>query len=324
MPSGNTAGKLPRAGPVAEVNAIPRTRSNPIDTLRARYRWLDRALTINERVGAVGGGYLASAIALAAFLSLFPLLVVGIAIVGFFSADDADFAARTVDELGLEGDTADPVLDAIHAAERNRRATTVVGLAGLAWSGLAVMGAVEAAANAAWQVKGRGWRGKPLAAIWLLGVGVLLVGSTTLAHFLAALPGPVAAASVPVTLAVDILLVLALFRILTNVRVGWRSHLPGAVAGGVGLAVLKLISGIYLPRLVESSSLYGSIGVVFALLAWFLLVARLIVYAAAINVVTYERSHGTTTAEIQVPRVDGQVALETTRGGAVTDPVTGS
>lgn len=305
------------------MEKIARTNSKPLDTFRARYPWLDWLLTVNERVGAVGGGYLASAIALAAFLSLFPLLVVGLAVVGFFSADDVDFADRTVEELGLEGNTADTVLDAIRAAERNRKATTVVGLAGLTWSGLAVMGSVEAAVNAAWQVKGRGLRAKPLAAAWLLVVGVLLLATTALSHAVAAfLPGPAVVPSLVVTLAIDTLLVLAMFRILANVQVDWRTHLPGAVAGGIGLSVLKLISGIYVPRLVESSSLYGSIGVVFALLAWFLLLARLVVYAATINVVAFERGHGTTTAEIQVPRIDGRVALEATRGGAVGETVT--
>lgn len=287
--------------------------------LRQRYPWLDWLLAVNERVSAVGGGAFSSAIALAAFLSLFPLLVVGIAVVGYFSADDVDFSQRVVDELGLEGETADTVLDSIQAAERNRRATTVVGLAGLAWSGLAVVGAIEATVNAAWQVKGRGLRGKPRALLWLGTVGVLLMASATAAHFFERLPGPGRYLSLAATLALDTTLLLLMFKVLTNIAVRWRAHLPGAVAGGVGLMVLKVISGIYVPRLVESSDLYGSIGVVFALLAWFLLFAKLIVYSSAINVVTYERSNGTVTSEIQLPRVDGRVPLEANRGGALTE-----
>jgi uncharacterized BrkB/YihY/UPF0761 family membrane protein len=87
--------------------------------------------------------------------------VVGIAVVGYFSAGDVDFPERVVEELGIEGQAADTVLDAIDTAERNRRATTAIGLAGLAWSGLAVVGAVEAAVNAAWQSRGRGGAGAP-------------------------------------------------------------------------------------------------------------------------------------------------------------------
>jgi membrane protein len=69
----------------------------------------------------------------------------------------------------------------------------------------------------------------------------------------------------------------------------------------------------------SSSALYGSLGVVFAILAWLALTARLVVYAAAFNVVRYEQKHGTVTVDIQVPHISGQVPLEATRGGAVSE-----
>lgn len=282
---------------------------------------MDWLLTVHERVGSIRGGPLASSLALAGFLSLFPLLVVGIAVIGYLSAGDSEFAQDVTRRLGLEGDAADTVLDAIDSAEDTRRASTVIGLAGLAWTGLAAVGAAEAALNAAWQAEPRGMKGKPRAVLWLVVVGVALLASGAGSHLLTMLPGPTVLASVPAGLAIDTLLLLALFAILSNVRVGWRAHLPGAVTAAVGLGALKVMSSIYLPRLIESSSLYGSIGVVFALLAWFLLMARLIVYAAVINVVVYEKRHGTVTAEIRLPRFPGQVALATTRGGALDESV---
>jgi uncharacterized BrkB/YihY/UPF0761 family membrane protein len=88
----------------------------------------------------------------------------------------------------------------------------------------------------------------------------------------------------------------------------------------VGFELLKLIGTVYVPRLIAgSSALYGSIGVVFALLAWLALYARLVVYGAAFNVVRYERAAGTVTVELEVPRVDGEVPLTATRGGAVDE-----
>ena len=48
---------------------------------------------------------------------------------------------------------------------------------------------------------------------------------------------------------------------------GLRARAPSPAA--VGIEVLKLVGGIYVPRAVASSSaLYGSIGIVFAILAW--------------------------------------------------------
>ena len=59
-------------------------------------------LPVHERVGAVGGGPLSSSIALAGFLSLFPLLLVGVAVLGFISAENTDFATQVVDHHGHE------------------------------------------------------------------------------------------------------------------------------------------------------------------------------------------------------------------------------
>jgi membrane protein len=225
-----------------------------------------------------------------------------------------------VDQLGLEGEAADQVVEIIDTAEQSRRAASVVGLVGLVWAGLGVAGALEHALNATWQVKGRGITSRLAAVAWLVGAGLLFLGSMALGPLLNELPGPVTVPAIVAGFVLDVLLFVWMFVVLTNVDLPWRVHLPGAVVGGVGLAVLKIIGSVYVPRLVASSSaLYGSLGVVFAILAWLALTARLVVYAAAFNVVRYEKEHGTVTVDIQVPHISGQVPLEATRGGAVSE-----
>jgi membrane protein len=286
--------------------------------LRERSRQVDTVMTVNERVGIVGGGPLSAALALAAFVSLFPLVLVGIAIVGFVSAKDVNLAAETVERLGLSGQAAETLLDAFQAAERTRRGATIIGFVTLLWSGLGVVATAEAVINAAWQAKGRGLVGKLNALAWVGGAGTLLLVSIGLTSLANVLPGPAAIPTVLIGLVLDALLFLWTFRQLANVSVGWRDHLPGAIVGAVGFGLLKLVGAVYVPRLVASSSaLYGSIGVVFAVLAWFVLGARLLMYASAYNVVRFERSHGTVTIDIEVPNIDGEVPLEATRGGAV-------
>jgi membrane protein len=141
-----------------------------------------------------------------------------------------------------------------------------------------------------------------------------------LAPLITLLPGPGVVPTVAAGVGLDTVLFLWMFRTLTNVHVPWRAHLPGAVAGGIGLEVLKLVGGVYVPRAVASSSaLYGSIGIVFAVLTWLALTARLVVYASALNVIRYERAHGTVTVELEVPRIEGEVPVEATRGGAVAE-----
>jgi membrane protein len=292
-----------------------------LERLCERFPWLRTPLAVHRRVSDVGGGPLSSSIALAGFLSLFPLLLVAIAVLGFVSANNTDFPQEIVDQLGLTGRAADEVLAALDRAEDSRRAASVVGLVGLLWGGLGVVGTLGHALNATWQVRGRpGWKAKLVDLAWLAGAGLLFLASSALGPAAAALPGPAVVPTVILGLVLDIVLFLWMFRALTNVGVPWREHLPGAILGGVGLEALKLLGGVYVPRLVSSSSaLYGSLGVVFAILAWLALSARLVVYASAYNVIRHEQRHGTVTVEIKVPRIEGEVPLETTRGGAVAE-----
>lgn len=291
-----------------------------IQRWRARSRWLDSALRVIDRFGAIGGGPLAASIALASFLSLFPLLLVTIAVVGFWSSSDSSFALRLVSELGLRGAAADIVQDAISAAEGSRRAASIIGLLGLLGSGLGVVGALQAGLNAAWQAKGRGLIDKLVALRWLLGAGSLFLATAALGPVLRLAPGPAKPLTVAAGLALTTVLFLWTYTSLGNKQIGWRSHLPGALLVAAGMEVLKAVGTLVVPRVIASSSaLYGSIGVVFAVLALLLLYSRLIMYGAVLNVVRYEAVSGTVTAEIEVPRVDGEVPLTATRGGAVDE-----
>lgn len=269
-------------------------------------------------MGAVGGGAFSSALALAALLSVFPLVLVGIAVVGFLSVNNVDLAAETVERLGLQGQAADTMIDAFTTAERTRGTVTIIGFVGLLWSGLAVVDAASAMVNAVWQVTGRGLTGKLHELIWVAGAGSVFLVSIASASLVRIVPGPAIIPSVLVGFVLDTFLVMWTFRALTNVGVPWQAHLPGAIVAGVGFAVLKLVAGFYVPRLVTSTSaLYGSIGVVFALLAWFVLAAKLLMYSAAYNVLRHEQGHGTVIATIEVPHIEGEVPCQVTRGGAV-------
>jgi membrane protein len=290
-----------------------------------RFPWLRTPLAVHERVSDVGGGPLSSSIALAGFLSLFPLMLVGISVVGFVSAGRTDFPQEVIRQLGLTGEAADRMLETIREAEDSRRAASVIGFLGLLWAGLGVVGTLEQALNATWQVKGRGLVSRPIGLAWLVGAGALFLVSLSLGPLANELPGPAAVPTVVLGLALDVVLFLWMFRTLTNSPVGWRDLVPGAVVGGVGLEILKLVGTIYVPRAVSTASaLYGSLGVVFAILAWLAVAARLVLYASAFNVVRYEREHGTVTVGIEVPRIEGEVPLEANRGGVVNETASAS
>jgi membrane protein len=293
-----------------------------ISRWRARWPWLDAVLRVTERFGAIGGGPLSSSIALASFVSLFPLLLVIIAVLGFASSGDSEFAVRLIRDLGLEGRAADTVRDALETAEGSRATASIVGLVGLLWSGLGLVGSLQTALNAVWQAKGRGLVDKLFALRWLAGAGVLFLLTAALGPVTRLAPGPAKPLAIVLGFALTTVLFVWTYGTLGKTNVGWRTHLPGALFVAVGVEILKIVGSIYVPRAVASSSaLYGSLGVVFAVLAWLLLYGRLVVYGAVINVLRHESTEGTVTAEIQVPRIEGEVPLTTTRGGAVDEQV---
>ena len=284
-----------------------------------RYPVLRTAWKVQKRFGEVNGSYLASAITMSAFLSLFPLLLVAMAVIGFISSGDPSLPQDTLRFLGLNAsdDAANVVLDAIETAEQSRAAASIIGVAGLLWTGLGFVAALQYAFDTVWQVIGRGLKDKVFGLAWLVGAGVLFAASFAITSVIGALPGFFA----PVNLVLGVGLSFALFlwtmKVLPHHDIGLKSLVPGALVGAIGLEVLKVVGGIYVPRLVASSSAtYGSIGIVFAILAWLLFFGRLIVYSSVVNVVRWEEDHGTVVIDIRVPDLPGrQTDQEASRTG---------
>lgn len=296
-----------------------------LQALGERWPWFGTILAVHQRVGETNGGPVASAATVQFFVALFPMVLVAIAVLGFVSSSDSTVPDDIIDALGLTGSAADIVDDAIATAQDSRRAATVVGVLGLLWSGLGVTTAVSLAVRTPWQRKVEGLKAKGFGLVWLLvgaltlggaiGSGALLNGSPE------AVPRWVTSLGlVVVGLAFELGFFLWTFWILGDRRAGWRSFVPGAIVGAVGLEVLKVVGTVLVPRMVaSSSSLYGPLGAVFAILAWLTIFSRLIVYASAVNAVRFEQVHGFTTLEIRAPRFEGEVPIEADRGGAVVD-----
>ena len=282
-----------------------------LDALGQRWPWFGLVLAVFRRYSEVKGNALAASITLQAFLSLFPLLLVAIAIVGFVAAEGVDIAAGVARGLGLQGEAANAITEAVAAAEDSRRAASIVGLLGLAWAGLGLVDAIKHGFNQIWQVRPRGMRDKVVGAAWLAGAAVIMAVGAGATALVGLLPGWLAPLGTVFGLAINFCLWIWTSKLVPNRDVGWRGLIPGAILGAVGLEALKLLGGFYVPRLVaNSSALYGSIGVIFAVLAWLYLLARLAMYTAVLDVVIHERDEGTRRVSIEIP------ALEMPEGNA--------
>ncbi len=156
--------------------------------LGSRWPWFGRVLDVHERVGEVNGGAMASSVTLTVFVSLFPLALATIAVIGFLAAGDADVPGKIVDNLSLTGAAADTVTDAIGTAQESRRTASIIGFLGLLWSGLNVTTAVATAVRLPWQVKPVGIKGKVNGLLWLVGGVVLGGGGVALGAVLGFMP----------------------------------------------------------------------------------------------------------------------------------------
>lgn len=294
--------------------------------LAKRWPWLGSVLDVHERVSETNGSATAAATTLTFFVSMFPLLLVVIAIFGYLAAGDPDVADRLVEDLDLTGQAADTFRDTLENAEDSRQAASIVGLIGLMWSGLGVTAAVSMAVRTPWQRKAPGLKARAWGLVWLLGGGATLVGSLVLGAVLNFLPEaiPKVVSSLLVVaagLVVEFAFFLWTFWVLGERQAGWRSLVPGAIVGAIGFEVLKVLAALLLPRMVaSSSSLYGPLGVVFAILAFLALFSRLLVYASAVNAVRFERDTGTTTLPVKAVLFEGEDEMEVDRGGAVAPP----
>jgi membrane protein len=261
-----------------------------------------RGRAVYERYIQLNGRATAAAITLYGFLALFALAVLAVAIVGFLSTGNDHVAEDIVNWLGVTGSAANTVTDAVNTAQSSARVASVVGIVGLVWVGSSFAVAIATAYNIAWRVPPRVSRERLVGLGWLAGAALLVaIGGFVTAGF-AALPVLVAPLVLVVSLSVNTLVWLWTSWILPSRRLPWRASLSAAIVGAVGLEILKIVGAYVVPRLVErSSALYGTLGVVFALLTWLLVLGRLVVLVSIIEVVEWERTRGTEEITVSGP-----------------------
>ncbi len=250
---------------------------------------------VQRRFTARGGRYLAAGLAFLAFTALFPILLVATAVTGWLFSRDPGVVDSIIDTLGLGPDTSDFVTDLLEQGEASATAATIIGFVGMLWTGMGMAGAVAYLYDAAWGVATRGLLGRLIGLLWLIGAGIFFIGSVFLTGFFINTPW------LGNLLGFITAYVLFLWTswVLPNREIHWPSALIGAAVGAIGFQILALIGAIVLPRLLESfSSLYGSLGVVFALLAWIYLLSRVVTYAAMIEGTAGKRALGEQTTEV--------------------------
>lgn len=293
-----------------------------------------------QRYGDARGNVLAGGMAYAAFFSIFPALAVGFIVFGLIVGDDSSVQSQVIDAVndGVGTTVITPIggsggivsMDTLTGSSELTIAG-IIGLIGFLFTGLGWLDAMRQGVRAMF--------GRPKFSANLLlakarDLGVLV--TLGLVMLLSAVSGILVSASTGVLLgwigideestigrivlgcvgtllilAVDVLVFMVLFRVLSGVRLPNQDLWDAALFGGIGLGILKLLSGVLLNG-ASNNAFLATAGVALILLVWLNLVCRVTLVAAAWGAtVAIDRGH--LVDELTQPRSTQLVAPPTRR-----------
>ncbi len=253
--------------------------------------------TIQE-LGRNDATHLSAGIAFYSLLSLFPLLLGLIAILG--TVLPSEIVQKEIFEF-LEANM--PI--AVDLVQRNiasviqfRSELGIISMGGLFWTGSLMFGAMSRAINRAWNVhQDRPFYIRKLRDVGMaLGISILFLLSQGVTAFfsvlqsfnLPPLPFPALVPDVTITnrlMAFFIILIifLLLYKFIPNTKTHWRYIWTGALLAALMFDASRNLFIFYLNRFANYEIIYGSMASIIALLIWIFFSASILVFGAALS-----------------------------------------
>jgi YihY family inner membrane protein len=267
---------------------------NDLDRRQQKRRWVAFLAAVVKKFSDDQAGQLAALIAYYGFVSLFPLLLVLVTVLGFVLQGDPDLQREILNgTLGQFPIVRDQLK--LHSLSGSALALTV-GLVVSLLAGLGIMNASQNAFNRIWGVP---FKQRPnfifmrLRGLGMLAIlGAMVIISTVVAGSVgSASHGALAVVGgVVVAFAFNLALFMTAFKLLPALELSWRELLPGVIVAVVCWQLLQHLGGFYIDHtLKRTGPLYGVFALVLGLLAWLFIGAQLTIFAAEINVVKVRR-----------------------------------
>lgn len=267
-----------------------------VDAAQRRFRPSAFVFGVVKKYGDDNGGVLVANLTHAAFVSIFPLLLVLVTILGLVAANDETFRQDAVNavanQVPLIGKT---LAGNVTQLKRSSLIGLIVGIVSLIWGSTGLAQAGLFTMSQVWNLPGPARPGylprlvRAMLFLGLLGLDVAvtmtLASLSTYGHHTLAL---VIVAEVAEAI-VNAGMYIAGFRILTAHGVPTRNLVPGAVTAGILWTVLQVVGTYFVHHYLHSDSVYGVFATVLGLVAWLYLAAEITVYCAEINVVLARR-----------------------------------
>lgn len=235
------------------------------------------------------GSSLSGVIAYRAFFSLFPLLLLLTAVLGFVLGGDPGLRAEAVDSVLAQF----PVIgeQVQRASLEGSGVALAIGIAGSLWAGFGVIVAAERSLDRVWAVPHRDRPDFFVSRLRALGL-LAVLGSGTVASTVASglvgggVPLLGTTGSLAFSVIVNLVVVGTIFALLGSRESSLSRLLPGIVFAAVCWTLLQLLGGYLVATQIRNATpTYGTFAVVIGLLVWLHISAVVFVLSAELNVV---------------------------------------
>jgi len=230
----------------------------------------------------------AAALAFAAFLAMFPMILGALSMIGLAIRDPVTEARFQSFILQMFPGDAQPELQhAIRGVKQSAGWLALVSLGGLVWSASGIFSTMEFALTQIFGTKQRDMLRQKLMGFVMMMLLVVALGVTVAANaaagYLAKYMPYAWVLSFLIGAAVMVVLLVLLYRFVPNRTFSLREVLPGALLAGVLIEVLSLAFPLY-TRIAGSFNTYGAqFGLFFLLATWLYLLSQVLLLGAVYN-----------------------------------------
>lgn len=256
-----------------------------------------------RKFGAENASLTAAAISFYAVLSLLPLLLMGVAVLGYIVGSSEQAFNTVVDFFSRFVPTSTVVSDALRGLVDARGLVGIIGILGLLWTGSAYFSTLQVALNDIWEVSNPSGfikvRIKALLLVLVFGVFLLLsVASSSVMSYLGQVDVGFATGAVSFLLGILVFLLGIVFAVAMFAVVYkyghdsdalWRSAIVGGVFAGVVWTLAKELYRLYVTYIANFSATYGSLGGVILLVVWIYYSSMILLFGAEL---AYVDEHG--------------------------------
>lgn len=280
-----------------------------VDKLRATWPWFDHVMRMNERFGVMGGNQYAAGITYFSVLSMFPILMLVFAGLGFALANNPELLTQV--QAGIasmaSGEMGETLNQSLDTAIAQRGAIASIGTLTALWSGLGWINNLRYGVSKMWKVdptKESFFTAKlkdlgsliGLLVAFIVAFGVTAVGSSGLTASvieklgLSHVPGisvMSAIVAIVIGLIANFLVFFWLIKYMPRAKVPMKSAIHAAMIGAVAFEVFKQLASMFFSKGLSNPA-GATFGPIIGIMVLLYFIWRILLYCSAWAATTEE------------------------------------